>query len=312
MELPNNEFQALVPKLRERDFYTAQPQRPIDWPAYTRNQIEGVIDSLDFIRDAVDAVPLSRRKGPGRPLTNPHSLAKAILLCEALHIDERSAQGWIDILGPRIAILEPLDDRVIGDASTKLEVLYILDRVFESTKDSDGRLAGDGTGLEHSRKQNYESTKERKGTYMTSIVDSREIVQAFSISHTGECKLMHELIKRVEGNSLRLDAGFVDRKLVEEIHQLSMVPYIFPKKNIRLNGRLAWKRMYLSLLNNVMEWLIEYHQRSHTESFHSSIKRINGPITKKRAASKLAQITARIILYNRRRLAYFQGIAAIE
>ena len=49
---------------------------------------------------------------------------------------------------------------------------------------------------------------------MTSIVDSREIVQAFDISGKQECQAMHELVEKVTGTSLRLDAGFVDRILL--------------------------------------------------------------------------------------------------
>ena len=122
-------------------------------------------------------------------------------------------------------------------------------------------------------------------------------------------QIMHELITQVRGKAITLDAGFVDRKLVEKIAQQLMTPYVFPKKNIVLNGRPAWKLMYLDLFNNVIDWLIEYHQRSHSESFHSSFKRTNGPVTKRRPISQLAQITARIVLHNRRKLSYFNKLA---
>jgi len=311
MRLPNKEFHQLVPKLREKGFYPSQEQREINWPIYNKNEIDNIIEVLDFIRNIVDTIELPSIDGKtGRPLTNPRSLAKAILLCEELHLDERNAQGWLNILGPRIGITEHLDDRVIGDASTKPEVIYILKKVFEKTKSSNGTLAGDGTGLERTRKQNYESTKKKEGTYMTSIVDSREVVQAFDISGTQECQIMHELIMRVKGKVITLDAGFVDRKLVDKIAAQQMTPYVFPKKSILLNGHPAWKLMYLDLLNNVIDWLIEYHQRSHSESFHSSFKRTNGPVTKRRPTSQLAQITARIVLHNRRKLSYFNKLAA--
>lgn len=310
-KLPNKEFHQLVPKLREKGFYPSQEQREINWPIYNQNEIDNIIEVLDFISNIVDAIELPSVYGKtGRPLTNPHSLAKAILLCEELHLDERNAQGWLNILGPRVGITEHLDDRVIGDASTKPEVIYILKKVFENNKNSNGMLAGDGTGLERTRKQNYESTKKKEGTYMTSIVDTREVVQAFDISGTQECQIMHELITRVRGKAITLDAGFVDRKLVDKIAQQLMTPYVFPKKNIVLNGRPAWKLMYLDLFNNVIDWLIEYHQRSHSESFHSSFKRTNGPVTKRRPISQLAQITARIVLHNRRKLSYFNKLAA--
>lgn len=307
--LPNKEFRQLVTLLKEdEEFYPNEDPRQIFWSEYTLSQIEDAKETLQFIRDSVDRCSYLRRKGKaGKPLTDPKELAKAILICEALGFPERIAEGWLDILGPFVGITQHLDDRTIGDAYDKLEVAFILRQVFEQTKDSDGRLSGDGTGLERSRKQNYESSKEY-GDYMTSIVDSREVVQAFDISGEHECAAMKQLIKEVSGNSLRLDAGFNDRELVKKIAELEMIPYVFPKKNNNLNGSPSWKDMYLSLFLDVMAWLIEYHQRSHCESFHSSFKRRNKPLMKIRSLARLCQVMARIILHNRRRLAYFSRL----
>ena len=308
VKLPNSEFRRIVPLLREKDFYEHKELRPISWPEYTRSQILDVKENLNFIRDSVDSCDYLEFKGKvGRPLTDPKSLAKAVLIVEAFGFTEREAQGWLEILGPFVGIHEHLDDRVIGDAYEKPEVFYILKQVFGKSKTSDGILSGDGTGLETSRKQNYETDK-KTGEYMTSIVDSREIVQAFDISGKQECQAMHDLIEQVEGDSLRLDAGFVDRELTRKIAELGMIPYIFPKKNINLNGSVAWKNMYLELYYDVWQWLKEYHQRSHTESFHSSFKRKNNILMKRRPTSQLTQTTARIIIHNRRKQTYYNKL----
>ena len=308
-KLPNKEFRAMVPLLREKDFYEHEEPRKISWPEYNLSQIENAYETLKFIKDSVDNAEYLDTKGKtGRPLTDPKSLAKTILLCEELGLTERSAQGWLKIIDPFLGIYEQLDDRTIGNAYDKPEVIYILKQIFDNSKTSDGILAGDGTGLETSRKQNYEEDK-KYGTYMTSIVDSREIVQAFDISGKHECQAMYNLIEQVDGNSLRLDVGFNDRDLVVKIDKLGMTPYVFPKKNNNLNGRLAWQTMYLELYYDVMQWLTEYHQRSHSESFHSSLKGRNKILMKRRPLCQLSQITARIILHNRRRLSYFNKLA---
>lgn len=308
-KLPNIEFRQMVPLLREKGFYISEEHRKISWPEYNLSQINDAKDLLIFIKESVDSCESLEMKGKvGRPLTNPKSLVKAILFNELLGLPERQAQGWLEIIGPFLGITEHLDDRTIGDAYEKPEVLYILKQIFEETKNSDKILSGDGTGLETSRKQNYESTK-KSGEYMTSIVDSREIVQSFDISGTQECKIMHQLITEVDGTSLRLDAGFVDRELTRKIAENGMKPFIFPKKIINLNGKFAWKNMYLELYSDVMLWLTEYHLRSHTESFHSSFKRKFNIVTKRRPTSQLSQITARIILHNKRRLSYFNKLA---
>ncbi len=307
--LPNREFQQMVPLLRERGFYEYQEQRKIVWPEYNLSQIEDAKGTLEFIRDSVDKTKYMNTNGKtGRPLTDPRDLAKAILICEALGFTEREAEGWLDILGPFLGIHQHLDDRTIGDAYDKVEVLHILKQVFENSKTSDRTLAGDGSGLEVSRKQNYESDKDY-GEYLINIVDSREIVQAFDISGKQECKIMLKLIEQVEGDRLALDAGFNCRDLTVKIDELGMIPFIFPKKNNVLNGRLAWKLMYMELYYDVMQWLINYHQRSHAESFYSSFKRKNKLLMKRRPLCRLIQITARIILHNRRRLSYFNKLA---
>ena len=302
--LPNEEFRQLVCLMREKDFYEPEEIMPIDWPNYNLAQIKEAKETLNFIRNQVDEIETFTVKGKaGKPLTNPKSLVKGILVCEALGLTERNAQGWLEILGPFVGIDEHLDDRTIGDAYDKVEVVYLLKQIFEKTKDSDGILCGDGTGLETSRKQNYESSK-KAGNHMTSIVDSREVVQAFDI-YEQECKAMHKLIELVYGNSLRLDAGFNDRKLVKRIAEKGITPYVFPRCINNLNGSAAWKSMYMDLFMDVMAWLTEYHQRSHSESFHSSFKSRYGIITKRRITSILCQVTARIILHNRRKLSYF-------
>ncbi|MBI2137217.1 hypothetical protein HYU12_01715 [Candidatus Woesearchaeota archaeon] len=308
-KLPNKEFRRMIPLLSEKGFYEYEEPRPISWPDYNQTEIENVAETLEFIRNSVDDTNYLKVKGKvGKPLTDPKVLAKTALACEAFGFTERNAQGWMRILSPFLGIREHLDDRTIGEGYDKPEVVYVLKQVFEKTKKSDGRLCGDGTGLETSRKQNYESNK-KAGQYMTSIVDSREVVQAFDLTGEQECRAMHKLIEQVYGDSIRLDAGFNDRKLVRKIAE-RMIPYVFPKKNNKLNGDFAWKLMYMELFLDVMGWLTEYHVRSHSESFHSSFKARCGLITKRRFTAILSQVTARIILHNRRRLSYFTKLAS--
>jgi hypothetical protein len=139
--LPNEEFRQLVCLMREKDFYEPEEIRPIDWPKYNLAQIKEAKETLNFIRNQVDETEALTLKGKaGKPLTNPKSLVKAILICEALGLTERNAQGWLEILGQFVGIDEHLDDRTIGDAYDKVEVVYLLKQIFEKTKDSDGIL----------------------------------------------------------------------------------------------------------------------------------------------------------------------------
>lgn len=306
-KLPNEEFRQMVPLLREKEFYQPEELREISWPEYNLSQIVEARELLLFIRDSVDTCFLDEKTKVGRPLTSRKILAKSILISEALGFVERNSEGWLDIIGPFVGIFEHVDDRVLGDAYDRIEVTKILRQIFYRTRKSDGCLSGDGTGLEKSRKENYDDAK-KYASYMISIVDSREIVQAFELGERCECKVMKRLVENVDGESLRLDAGFNDRKLVKKIAELEMIPYVFPKSNNNLNGSPAWKRMYLELYYDVMTWLTEYHQRSHCESFHSSFKRKNRLLMKLRPLAQLNQVLARIILHNRRRISYFDRL----
>ena len=108
-KLPNKEFRQMVPLLREKDFYEAEEPRPISWPEYNLSQIEEAKDMLEFIRNEVDEAELLSLSGKvGKPLTNPKSLAKAVLASEALGLTERNAQGWLAILNPFLGIDEHL------------------------------------------------------------------------------------------------------------------------------------------------------------------------------------------------------------
>ena len=306
MKVINRDFRRLVPKLRKKGFYKSQEKRVIKWKEYTLSQINEV-KLLDKITILVDSFKFKETKSFGRPLTNPKDLAKAILVAELLGLPERQAQGWINLLASKVRINSFLDDRTIGRSYNRLEVLEILKEVFEKTKNSDGVLSGDGTGLETTRKQNYETEKKKTENYLVSIVDSREIVQAFEMNNK-ECSSMHSLILNVEGTSLCLDAGFVDRELTRKISELGIKPFIFPKKNLNLNGSIYWKKMFLDLFYETQEWLKIYHQRSHAESFHSSFKRKNKPLMKFNSFSKLVQLTARIIIHNLRKQNYYSRL----
>src|SRR3989344_1275851 len=279
-KLPNEKFRKLVEFVNEgredktKKIYENKEPRKVDWKAYNFSQINNIKESLIFIKEEVEKCFLPPRK-VGKPF-DIKLYTKIVLVCEMFGLTERNAQGFIEIFGRIVGIYEKIDDRVIGNAYNKKEVAFILKQIFDKRKTSDGILSGDGTGLETSRRQNY--GKERKSTkeFLTTIVDSREIIQAFDFSGEDECRAMHSLIEEVDGDSLRLDAGFNDRKLVRKIVEFGMLPYIYPKKINKMNGDDSWREMYIEFMIDIIEWLQEYYLRVHCESFHSAFKRVYG------------------------------------
>jgi len=311
---PNEQFRKLVSllneerkdKKEEEKIYKHRRPQKVDWIAYHLSQISNIKESLNFIRREVDKCNTPSRK-VGRPVDGK-LYAKVVLVCELFGLTERNGQGFIDLFGDSIGIFEKLDDRAIGNAYEKVEVAFILKQIFDRNKDSNRVLEGDGTGLETSRRQNYGDNKSSTKEFLTSIVDSREVVQAFDFSGEDEQEAMFRLIGEVEGDSLRLDAGFNNRELVRKIAELGMLPFVYPNKSNNIDGGQAWREMYLEFFTDVIFWLKEYYMRVHCESFHSAFKRIFGIIRKTRPHSKFIQVTARIILHNRARLSYFKKI----
>jgi len=310
---PNKQFRKLVAlinkereeKPKERIYEYREPKK-INWIAYNLSQISNIKETLIFIRKEVDRCNDPPRK-VGKPIDGK-LYSKAVLVCELFGLTERNGQGFIELFGDSIGIFERLDDRTIGNAYEKTEVAFILKQIFERNKDSNGDLMGDGTGLETSRRQNYGDNKNSTKEFLTSIVDTREIVQAFDFSGEDEKDAMLELVEQVEGEKLKLDAGFNCRELVKKIAELGMLPYVYPYKSNDINGNEAWREMYLEFFTDVIFWLQEYYMRVHCESFHSAFKRVFGIIRKTRPHSKFVQVTARIILHNRARLSYFKKI----
>jgi len=308
---PNKQFRKLVAlinqereeKPKERIYEHREPKK-INWIAYNLSQINNIKESLHFIRKEVERCRDPLRK-VGKPV-DAKLYTKAVLVCELFGLTERNGQGFIELFGRSLGIFEKLDDRTIGNAYEKIEVAFILKQIFDRNKDSNGDLMGDGTGLETSRRQNYGDDKTSTKEFMTSIVDSREIVQAFDFSGEDEKDAMLDLIEQVEGEKIKLDAGFNCRELVKKIAELGMLPYVYPIKSNKINGSEAWREMYLEFFTDVIFWLQEYYMRVHCESFHSAFKRVFGIIKKTRAHSKFVQVTARIILHNRARLSYFK------
>lgn len=186
MRYPNTKFRKLIEFINEgredksKKIYDDREPRKIDWVAYNLSQINNIKETLTFINNEVDKCKNPPKK-VGKPLTNPKKLCKAILVCEAFGLTERNAEGFIEAFASSIKIRK-LDDRVIGKAYSRPEVAYILKQIFERNKDSDGILSGDGTGLETSRRQNYGLNRSSTKEFLTCIVDSREIVQAFDFS----------------------------------------------------------------------------------------------------------------------------------
>ena len=106
-------------------------------------------------------------------------------------------------------------------------------------------------------------------------------------------------------NSLVKDGHILDTYCMFKLNPTS--DYIQSEEGLQNFSEILelFKPMYLEFFYDIFLWLKEYHQRSHSESFHSAFKRDYGVVRKVNYAARFVQITARIILHNFIRLSYF-------
>jgi len=145
--------------------------------------------------------------------------------------------------------------------------------------------------------------KKKKGKYLFNKKALAKVFRVRFLAALNENRL--SIPENPDGHFKIPHAGFNCRDLTSAIANKGMEPMIFPKKSNKMNGDVFWQRMYYSFYDDVVSWLIKYHQRSHTESFHSSFKRSFGIVTKLKLNAKFVQVCARIVLHNHKRLCYF-------
>lgn len=308
------ELRRIVTEIRNKEFdYEKREEKPRDFNAYTLAQLSEAKEVLTFIRDTVDKVQLlPSAQGKGRPPFSSKELAKSILTMQFLQASERVAVGWLELLGPFLGLKQTPDDRVLGKAYENSEVIYILEKVYEQTAETiagkETVFATDSTGLEETRKQNYESDK-NKSAYpkLTSSVSvSLHVVAAYKFSrNVGDTTAFPSLIPQLQSQTVEemsLDAGFLSRDICNSVaEELKAVPFILPKTNstVKANGSSAWKNMLLSLVSSPQKWLSSYYNREQTESFHSSFKRrFAKPLQRRKPVAQGTEALARIILSN--------------
>ncbi len=86
----------------------------------------------------------------------------------------------------------------------------------------------------------------------------------------------------IEMSSVRLDRYYSSPSYVDRFGSVKV--YIIPKSNATLNGPLKWKHTMKDFVENTMEYLGEYHQRSNSESgFSADNKMLGWNIAQKRS-----------------------------
>ena len=75
--------------------------------------------------------------------------------------------------------------------------------------------------------------------------------------------------------SIRLDKYYSESSYVSRFDKGTAV-YIIPKKDATLNGSQKWKDTMKEFVQNTMEYLEQYHQRSNSEAGFAADKKMLG------------------------------------
>jgi len=294
-----------------KKYVQEHPEKKRDWRTYESEfsqRIKTAMEELDpLISKAVSIMHIER---PG----HPHSLSlcqrvKLILIKQlvgksnrmfANMLDIFSMLSGIDISYKTIERLYSYNDIVM--ARFNLHVLLLKNKDITNAD-----ATGDGTGYSLTVKKNYETyaqglkdlakenkeignkdhkDKKTKGhrkrlfAYSFSIMDLRTRMYIASGTSMKSERNAYDNAMRIINkiginiDTIRLDRYYSSLSYVDKLGNTKV--YIIPKKNSTLRGTHKWKSIIREFVNDTMNYLEKYHQRSNSESGFAADKKMLG------------------------------------
>jgi len=170
------ELKKIVKNVREGTFeYKSKEPVKTDWAQYDQAQIYEMVNYLNNIRDLVDIAnkrikertPL-RKRGPGRPPTDPANVAKTLLLQTYLESSNRVAEGFLLLFQEKLGISSHFSYKTIERGYNREQVNEILDEIVvitnESVEGKEDTFSFDGTGFSASNKENYADKRQKQNS----------------------------------------------------------------------------------------------------------------------------------------------------
>ena len=288
------------------------PKKERDWRTYEQEfsqRIKMAMKDLDpLINEAVSSIQII--KGPG----HPHALSieqrvKLILIKQLVGESNRMFANMLAIF----SMLSGIDvsyktvERLYSDNETLMALhnLHVLILKKNGVKNSDA--TGDGTGYSLTVKKNYESyaqklkelakespkdKEEKDGTkkakehkkrlfaYSFTIMDlETRLYIAFGSSMKSERDAYDRAMDLlssigVEMDTIRLDRYYSSPSYMDKLGNTKV--FVIPKRNATLNGSQKWKDTMKYFVENTMQYLEQYHQRSNSESGFAADKKMLG------------------------------------
>ena len=294
-----------------RKYRLEHPGKKRDWRKYEQEfslRIKTAMRDLEpLIEEAVSSIKLIH--GPG----HPHSLSlqqrvKLLLIKQLVGESNRMFANMLDIF----SMVSGMDvsyktvERLYSDEEVAMAIhnLHIL--ILKKNNVSGSRSTGDGTGYSLTVKKNYESYaqklkdnakenpvngeegknkasnlhKKSLFAYSFAIMDlDTRMYIAFGSSMKSERgaydRAMNLLSSTgIEMDSIRLDRYYSSPSYMDKLGKTKV--FVIPKKNATLNGSRKWKSTMKEFVEDTMNYLEQYHQRSNSESGFAADKRMLG------------------------------------
>ena len=294
-----------------RKYRLEHPGKKRDWRTYEQEfslRIKTAMRDLEpLIEEAVSSIKLIH--GPG----HPHSLSlqqrvKLLLIKQLVGESNRMFANMLDIF----SMVSGMDvsyktvERLYSDEEVAMAIhnLHIL--ILKKNNVSGSRSTGDGTGYSLTVKKNYESYAQKlKDNAKENPVNGEEgknkasnlhkkILFAYSFaimdldtrmyiafgssmkSERGAYDRAMNLLSStgIEMDSIRLDRYYSSPSYMDKLGKTKV--FVIPKKNATLNGSRKWKSTMKEFVEDTMNYLEQYHQRSNSESGFAADKRMLG------------------------------------
>ena len=171
-----DELRKIIKSIRDGTFkYESKEPVTTNWTQYDHAQIHEMADYLDNIRDLVEEADKRikertppRKRGPGRPPTDPADVTKALLLQAYADASNRATEGLLLLFREKLNISCHFSYKTIERGYDREPVNEILDEIVvitnESVEGKETTFSFDGTGFSSSNKENYADKRQKQNS----------------------------------------------------------------------------------------------------------------------------------------------------
>jgi transposase len=317
--------------------YVPREKTSIDWASYDEAQINEMNEQLLIIRNIIDdahaRLGLDCKKcRVGRPPKSAADKAKAILLQQYFMACNRLSSGLTLLFKEKLGLSSKLRPKTIERAYENGDVVSLIKLAFDMTSEPvstlETKFAVDGSGEPLSIKQNYANDRddEKKHAGYKKFIGMcgvrYKLYSAIELTdgEANECPYLEPLLAKTAELYERIDlvcadAAYLSRKNCNAIRKHGATARIYPKEGITLKkkGSAEWVEMLTTLTETPQEWLEDYHNRSISETTHSTCKRRNPkPLMRRLEHRRYVEEYTRKCNYNFTRLIHIHYLNSIK